>query len=232
MTTIVYKNGTLATDTKLTLNQENLAASGDIIDGLLNNPETDKVDRGILLRTLELINSGVMSLHQDGKFIILDKEQQFRLHEDDTDNEVVAIAGVGNMLAFADFKNWIDGTNESLNEFWYRYNTRMIRDAENGTITYEQAFGALIELMFITKKGCYTWGINSSKENCCDECYYPNNDQLAIVMGSGAQRFTDEIVYRISVAEVACNHTPEELVKLAMKHDELTGGEVKTFIYH
>ena len=31
MTTIVYKNGTLATDTKLTLNQENLAASGKIL---------------------------------------------------------------------------------------------------------------------------------------------------------------------------------------------------------
>ena len=136
MTTVVYKNGTLATDTKLVLNQENLDASGDIINGLLNNPETDEVDRGILLRSLDLIKGGVMNLHQDGKFIVLDKEQRFRLHEDDINNEVVAVAGVGNMLAFADFKNWIDGTTESLDEFWYRYNTRMIRDAENGTITY------------------------------------------------------------------------------------------------
>lgn len=232
MTTIVYKNGTLATDTKLTLNQENFAASGDIIDGLLNNPETDEVDRGILLRTLELINRGVMNLHQDGKFIVLDKEQQFCLHDDDIDNEVVAIAGVGNMLAFADVKHWVDGTKESLDAFWYRYNTRMIRDAEKGTISYEQAMGALVELMFITKKGCYTWGIHSANENCLDECYYPNDNETAIIMGSGAQRFTDEIIYRISVAEVPCKHTPEELVKLAMKHDELTGGEVKTFIYH
>lgn len=232
MTTVVYKNGTLATDTKLVLNQENLDASGDIISGLLDNPETDEVDRGILLRSLDFIKGGVMNLHQDGKFIVLDKEQQFYLHEDDIDNEVVAIAGVGNMLAFADIKNWIDGATESLDEFWYRYNTRMIRDAENGTITYEEAFGALVELMFITKKGCYTWGINSGKENCRDECYYPNDDQLAIIMGSGAQRFTDEIIYRISVAEVACKQTPEELVRIAMEHDELTGGEVKTFIYH
>lgn len=232
MTTVVYKNGTLATDTKLTLNQENLPKADGIINEMLDDPETDEIDRGILLRALDLIGGDLMSLHQDGKFIILNKEQQFRLHEEDVDNEVVAIAGVGNMLAFEDLKHWLDGTCQNIDEFWYRFNTRIIQDAEEGNIPDEEAEDLMIELMFITKNGCYTWSVNKFNDECRDECYYPNNDKLAIVMGSGAQKFTDEIIFRISVAEVDGDHTAEELVKLAMEHDELTGGEVKTFIYH
>lgn len=232
MTTVVYKNGTLATDTKLTLNQENLPKADGVINEMLDDPETDEIDRGILLRALDLIGGDLMGLHQDGKFIILSKEQQFRLHEEDVDNEVVAIAGIGNMLAFEDLKHWLDGTRQNIDEFWYRYNTRNMQGADNGDISYEEAAGITIELMFITKNGCYTWSINDFGDEYCDECYYPNNDKLAIVMGSGAQKFTDEIIFRVSVAEVNGDHTAEELVKLAMKHDELTGGEVKTFIYH
>lgn len=232
MTTVVYKNGTLATDTKLTLNRENLPKADGIINEMLDDPETDEIDRGILLRALDLIGGDLMSLHQDGKFIILNKEQQFRLHEEDVDNEVVAIAGVGNMLAFEDLKHWLDGTRQNVDEFWYRFNARNIQNAEEGNISDEEAADLMIELMFITKNGCYTWSVNRLNDECCDECYYPNNDKLAIVMGSGAQKFTDEIIFRISVAEVDGDHTAEELVKLAMEHDELTGGEVKTFIYH
>lgn len=232
MTTVVYKNGTLATDTKLTLNQENLPKADGIINEMLDDPETDEIDRGILLRALDLIGGDLMSLHQDGKFIILNKEQQFRLHEEDVDNEVVAIAGVGNMLAFEDLKHWLDGTCQNIDEFWYRFNTRIIQDAEEGNIPDEEAADLMIELMFITKNGCYTWSVNRFNDECRDECYYPNNGKLAIVMGSGAQKFTDEIIFRISVAEVDGDHTAEELVKLAMDHDELSGGEVKTFIYN
>ena len=231
MTTIVYKNGTLATDTKLTINQENLAKAEGIISEMLDDPETDEIDRGILLRTLDLIGGDLMSLHQDGKFIVLNKKQQFRLHEEDVDNEVVAIAGVGDMLSFADLKHWLDGTRQNIDEFWYRYNVRNMYNAEDGIISEEEAADLIIELMFITKNGCYTWSVNRFNNERCNECYYPNNDKLAIVMGSGAQKFTDEIFFRVSVAEVDGDHTAEELVKLAMKHDELTGSEVKTFIY-
>lgn len=232
MTTVVYKNGTLATDTKLTINQENLPKADGIINEMLDDPETDEIDRGILLRTLDLIGGDLLSLYQDGKFIILNKEQQFRLHEEDVDNEVVAIAGIGNMLAFADLEHWLDGTRQNIDEFWYRFNARNIQNAEEGIISEEEAADLIIELMFITKNGCYTWSVNRFNDTCCDECYYPNNSKLAIVMGSGAQKFTDEIFFRVSVAEVDGDHTAEELVKLAMEHDELTGGEVKTFIYH
>lgn len=232
MTTIVYKNGILATDTNSTINQVNLAKSGIVIDNLLNDPTTDDVDRGILLRTKGVIDDGVTDLGKDGKFIILTEDQQFQLHDGDEDNEVIAIAGAGNMLALVDLKHWLDGTRKNIDEFWYRYNTRLAREVMSDRMEPMAFLNAAIELMFITKKGCYTWSVDMFDVNCLNEAYHSNNGHLAIVMGSGAQRFTDEIMYRVPVAEVEGEYTPEELVKIAMNHDAFTGGEVKTFIYH
>lgn len=232
MTTIVYKNGTLATDTNTIINQENLDMSGTLIDNLLNDPTTDDIDRGILLRTKDVIDSGLDDVAKDGKFIILTKEQQFKLHDGDDDNEVIAIAGAGNMLALVDLKYWLDGTRKSIDEFWYRYNTRPGHEAEGGHMLTFDFLSAAIELMFITKKGCYTWSVALFKEDCRIEEYHPNNGHLAIVMGTGAQRFTDELISRVPVAEVEGKYSAEELVKIAMEHDVFTGGEVKTFIYH
>lgn len=236
MTTIVYHQGRLLTDTKLTV-----AKNRDEIEKALNNILTSEVVAQIpnTAHNARLYkeytgDSLVLKLPETGgKFIKLGDEHQF---DYTPGNKCKAIAFAGNMALLPGLVYAAKRGFNALKHWWEEYVNDAIWLYQNGFMPEEEFQASFMEIMFITKEGAYIWQPHPNEDGNRLEYFHSAESEYYIGMGSGMHCLIDFAI-GVSGADIHIMKldekfpTTESIIEYAARYDPMTGGDICEFIY-
>lgn len=236
MTTVVYRQGRLLTDTKLTV-----LKSKDEVEQLLNSllvPEVitqiPSTAHNARLYKEYIGDDLVFKLPEPGgKYIEFDDEHQF---DYTPGNPTKAIAFAGNMALLPGLVDAAKRGFTALKHWWEEYVNDTIWLIHNGLLPESEIQASLMEIMFITKNGAYIWQPSPNEDGNRLEYFHDVESEYCIGMGSGMSYLMD---FAIGVADTDIHMvkldekfpTMESLIERAARYDNTTGGEIAEFIY-
>lgn len=236
MTTVVYRQGRLLTDSKLTVhkNREEIEQTLNslltpemvaLLPGTAHNTRLYKEYTGDDL-VLKLPEPG-------GKFIKLDEDHQF---DYTPGNPCKAIAFAGNMALLPGLKYAVEHGFTSLKHWWEEY----VNDTQwlyhNGLIPEDRLQASLMVIMFITKEGAYVWEPRLNDDGNKLEYFHSADHDGCIGMGSGIGFLMDFAIglsgHDLTIIKLDEKFpTMESLIERAARYDPMTGGNIVEFIY-
>lgn len=236
MTTVVYRQGRLLTDTKLTVLKDkkvveqtlNNLLTPEMIELLPNSAHNARLYKEYTGEDL------ILKLPEPGgKYIELGDEHQF---DYSTGNPCKAIAFAGNMALLPGLVYAVKRGFSALKHWWEEYVNDAIWLYHNGFLQESEIQAAIMEIMFITKEGAYIWQPHPNEDGNRLEYFHSAESEYCIGMGSGMHCLMD---FAIGVSGTDIHimkldekfPTTESIIEYAARYDPMTGGDICEFIY-